>query len=79
MLKGLQFQPALSAERIRELHGESLLAGKDGIARRKAVELTADVVNYEKIAIRTVIVTEPEVQADRIPLKRVHLCQGGSC
>ena len=60
---------------IGVLYRETLFAGEDRIAGSQTVELIAERVDNEQVAVRTVVVTQTKIHAYRILVDRIDLDQ----
>ncbi len=63
----------LSEERVSQFDRKAGLACQNRIPGGNAVELAAEIVHDEEIAVRSVGVPQPEIHADRIFFDRVDL------
>src|SRR5215472_10237386 len=72
-ISDLQPLPLSWSEGICPFHGKACLSHLCWIRGRDAGELCSDVVDDVEIAVGPVVVPEPEISADRLGIRRIHL------
>src|SRR6266849_2492426 len=63
----------LGTKGIREFYREACLADLLGICCGETYELCPKIVNDEQVAVRPVVVAQPEIGADGLRVRRIHL------